>query len=211
MYTDVRKTLLNVAYFVMVYTTQQLISILETEMRATCNGERILLSSANRINNPVLAKALDLEKVGKVFAYQDFRRQIHEYQREYDVSGVIWRACTFGNQRIQFPEIHNQLIAVSGDKEILMSAKESILSFWQEMTQNMNFWLAVDSRFPIAQNMIDEMILQAEWAEIDASQTDLYLGLCWGNPKEYIYQWAKPESGCHRIIAAVNEPSSIKV
>lgn len=195
----------------MIYTTQQLINILETEMRATCNGERILLSSANRIDHPVLAKVLDLKKVGKVFAYQDFRRQIHEYQREYNVSGVIWRVCTFGNQTIQFPEIHNQLIAVRGDKEILMSAKASILSFWREMTQNMNFWLAIDCRFPISEAMIAEMIQQAEWAEIDATRTDLYLGLCWGDPKEYIYQWAKPESGCHRIIAAVNEPSSIKV
>jgi hypothetical protein len=195
----------------MIYTTQQLINILDTEMRATCNGERILLNCANRIDNPVLAKALNLEKVGKVFAYQDFRRQIHEYQREYQVSGVIWRVCTFNNQTIQFPEIHNQLIAVLGDKEILMAAKSSILEFWQEMTQNMKFWLAVDCQFPISENMIAEFIQQAEWAEIDATRTDLYLGLCWGNPKEYIYQWAKPESGCHRIIAAVNEPSSIKV
>lgn len=195
----------------MIYTTQQLINILDTEMRATCNGKRILLNCANRIDNPVLAKALNLEKVGKVFAYQDFRRQIHEYQREYQVSGVIWRVCTFNNQTIQFPEIHNQLIAVSGDKEILMSAKSSILEFWREMTQNMKFWLAVDCQFPISEKMIADLIQQAEWAEIDATRTDLYLGLCWGNPKEYIYQWAKPESGCHRIIAAVNQPSSIKV
>lgn len=210
MYTDVKETLFN-GSFVMIYTTQQLINILDTEMRATCNGERILLNCANRIDNPVLAKALNLEKVGKVFAYQDFRRQIHEYQREYQVSGVIWRVCTFNNQTIQFPEIHNQLIAVSGDKEILMAAKSSILEFWQEMTQNMKFWLAVDCQFPISEKMIADLIQQAEWAEIDATRTDLYLGLCWGDPKEYIYQWAKPESGCHRIIAAVNQPSSIKV
>jgi hypothetical protein len=195
----------------MIYTTQQLIDILETEMRATCNGERILLSSAHRIDNPVLAKALDLEKVGKVFAYQDFRRQIHEYQLEHNVSGVIWRVCTFGRQTIRFPEIHNQLIAIAGDKEILIAAKASILSFWREMTQTMKFWLSIDLQFPISENLIETLIRQAEWAEIDATRTDLYLGLCWGNPKEYIYQWAKPESGCHRIVAAADEPSSIKV
>jgi hypothetical protein len=52
---------------------------------------------------------------------------------------------------------------------------------------------------------------EAEWAELDAAQTELYLGLCWGNPQEYQYQWAKPDSGCHRIIAAKDEPSAIKV
>jgi len=43
------------------------------------------------------------------------------------------------------------------------------------------------------------------------ARTELYLGLCWGNPLEHQYQWAQPFSGCHRIIAAVDEPSSIKV
>ncbi|ACK70587.1 conserved hypothetical protein [Gloeothece citriformis PCC 7424] len=195
----------------MTYTTQQLIDILEQEMRATWRGERILLSSNNQIINPVVAKAIDMQKVNKVFAYQDFRRQIHEYQREHQVSGIIWRVCKFGDKSIRFPELHNQLIAVPGDKEILMSAKESVLSFWHEMTHQMNYWLVIHRRRQITPDSLEELIQQAEWAEIDAAQTELYLGLCWGNPQEYQYQWAKPNSGCHRIIAAINEPSTIKV
>ncbi len=196
---------------VMTYTTQQLIEILETEMRATWRGERILLSSQNRIDNPVLAKAINLEKANKVFAYQDFRRQIHEYQKQYQVSGLIWRKCTFWGQSISFPELHNQLIAVEGDKETLMSFKNEILQFWQTVTQEMKFWLVAHSRRPLPQDSLGELILQSEWAELDAARTELYLGLCWGNPQDYQYQWAKPQSGCHRIIAAIHEPSSIKV
>jgi hypothetical protein len=195
----------------MAYTTQQLIEILEQELRATWKGERILLSSAERIDNPVVAKALDLQKVGKVFAYQDFRRQIHDYQQQHQVSGIIWRECSFQGRSLRFPELHNQLIPVAGDKEILMAAKESVVSFWWERTQDMNFWLAAHRRRPILSDSVEEFIEQVEWAEIDAAQTELYLGLCWGNPQEYQYQWAKPESGCHRIIAAIDEPSSIKV
>jgi hypothetical protein len=195
----------------MTYTTQQLIEILEQELRATWKGERILLSSADRIDNPVIAKALDWQKVSKVFVYQDFRRQIHEYQQQHRVSGIIWRECTFGGKSIRFPELHNQLIAVPGDKEMLIAAKESVLDFWREMTQKMNFWLVANRYRPIAADSIEELIQEVEWAEIDAAQTELYLGLCWGHPQEYQYHWAKPRSGCHRIIAAMTEPSSIKV
>jgi hypothetical protein len=195
----------------MKYTTQQLIDILEQELKATWKGERIVLSSAARLNNQVVAKALDMQKVSKVFAYQDFRRQIHEYQQKNHVSGIIWRVCRFHGKSVRFPELHNQLIAIPGDKEILISAKNSILSFWEENTENMNFWLSAHHRRPISRQSLAELIQEAEWAEIDAAQTELYLGLCWGHPQEYQYQWAKPDSGCHRIIAATNEPSAIKV
>lgn len=194
----------------MTYSTQQLIDILEQEMRATWKGERILLSSAQRIDNPVLAKAINLEKANKVFAYQDFRRQVHHYQQQYQVSGIIWRDCTFEHQSIRYPEIHNQLIALDSDKEILIAAKASVISFWREMTQGMNFWLASERR-QIALELLEKFIQQTEWAEIDAAQTELYLGLCWGNPQEHQYLWAKPKSGCHRIIATADKPSSIKV
>lgn len=195
----------------MTYTTQELIEILDRELRATWKGERVLLSSAERIDNPVIAKALDLHKVNKVFIYQDFRRQIHEYQQNNRVSGIIWRECTFGGQSIRFPELHNQLVAVPGDKQTLMAAKASVIAFWHQMTHSMNFWLAANRRRPISFESMAEFIEEAEWAEVDAAQTELYLGLCWGNPQEYQYQWAKPNSGCHRIIAAITEPSSIKV
>lgn len=195
----------------MAYSTQQLIEILEREMHATWKGERLLLSSAERIDNPVIAKAIDLGKVGKVFAYQDFRRQVHDYQRQYQVSGVIWRVCQWGDRTLRYPEIHNQLIAVEGDKETLMAAKASVLEFWNSITVNMKFWLALNSRRPISADSLAEFVEQAQWAELDVARTELYLGLCWGNPLEHQYQWAQPFSGCHRIIAAVGEPSSIKV
>lgn len=195
----------------MTYSTQQLIQILEQEMRATLKGERVLLFPDERLDNPVIAKAINLEKAEKVFVYQDFRKQIHQYQEKHQVSGLIWRNCSFQGRSLNYPELHNQLIAVEGDKEILMAAKTEVLRFWEENTRGMNFWLAVHRHRPLSADSLEELILEAEWAEIDAARTEIYLGLCWGNPQESPYQWAKPASGCHRIIAALSEPSSIKV
>ncbi len=203
----------------MAYTTQELIQILDLELRANWKGQRILLSFAERIDNPVVAKALDPQKLSKVFAYQDFRHQVHEYQKQHRVSGIIWRVSNFKGKSVRFPELHNQLIAVPGDKEILLAAKDSVLAFRREVTASMSFWLASsqpryslgNSRQPITTEQVEELAKQVEWAEVDAARTEIYLGLCWGNPQEHQYQWSFPQSGCYRIIAANQEPSSIKV
>ena len=207
----------------MTYTTQELIEILDRELKANWKGKRIVLSSEERINDPVVSKLLDMEKVSKVFAYQDFRRQIHEYQKQYQVSGIIWRECSFHNKTIRYPEVYNQLIPIEGDKATLIQAKSSIIEFWRETTANMQFWLVnapgkkkskSDTNSyhqKISLDYLEKLINQTEWAEIDAACTEIYLGLCWGDPSEYRYQWAKPKSGCDRIIASHNKPSSIKI
>ena len=126
----------------MTYTTQELIEILDRELKASCQGKRIVLSSKERINDPVVSKLLDMKQVSKVFAYQDFRSQIHQYQKQHRVSGIIWRNCHFKEQTICFPEIYNQLIPIEEDKQVLIQAKEPIINFWQEVTAGMKFWLA---------------------------------------------------------------------
>jgi hypothetical protein len=222
----------------MTYTTEELIEILDRELQANWQGKRVVLSSAERINDPVVAKLLDMDRVSKVFAYQDFRTQIHQYQQQHQVSGIIWRNCTFQDQTIRYPEVCDRLIAIESDKAILIESKALIIDFWHRVTVGMNFWLAnmpgsnnkFRSQVPLGKSpysknkqansslhekispeYVDRAISQAEWAEIDATRREIYLGLCWGDPSEYRYQWAKPKSGCDRIIAAEKEPSSIKI
>jgi hypothetical protein len=202
----------------MSYTTAQLIQILDQELRANWRGERVLLSPAQRIDNPAIAKALDPSRLSKVFAYRDFRAQIHEYQHQHRVSGLVWRTCTFRGRELRFPELHNQLIAIEGDKDILMATKDLVLKFWQDLTQDLTLWqvsddcAAADGNYRcLTTEALEQLMQRAEWAEVDAAQTELFLGLCWGKPEERHYRWAYPQSGCDRIIAAPNQPSSIKV
>ncbi|MGV2827521.1 hypothetical protein [Myxosarcina sp. GI1(2024)] len=202
----------------MTYTTQELIRILDRELKENWKGQRIVLSSDKRLGDPVVAKALNMDRVSKVFAYQDFRRQIHEYQQQHRVSAITWRSCSFKERTVRYPETHNQLIPIPGDKEILIRAKNSILNFWQEVTVGMNFWLvnapgssSKNRHQKITADYVRKLTQQTEWAEIDATRTEIYLGLCWGDPAEYRYQWAKPKSGCDRIVASLTQPSTIKI
>jgi hypothetical protein len=195
----------------MPYSTQDLIQILDEELRAHWKGERVLLSSSQRIDNPVIALMLGPEKLSKVFAYREFREQIHIYQRQHEVSGIIQRHCTFEGKTLEFPELHNQLVAIPGDKECLVAAKIPVLEFWNWAIADKKLWLAGPEPRQTTTAYVEELIQQAEWAELDVSRTELYLGLCWGNPEECHYQWSKPESGCNRIIATATEPNPIKV
>lgn len=194
----------------MAYTTAELLEFLDQELRAAWRGERILLSSGQRLN-PVVAKAIGTDKLSKVFAVQDFRDQIHHYQREHNVSGLVWHTCRFQGRSHQFPELHPQLVPIQSDKTTLAAAKEGVIKFWRSSIQNLRLWRSGSPPLPLELATIERWISEAEWAEIDATRSELYLRLCWGDPKVCHYDWARPDSGCERIIAAIAEPSSIKV
>ena len=194
----------------MVYTTAELLDFLDQELRAAWRGERVVLSSEERLN-PVVAKAIGSQKLSKVFAVQDFRDQIHHYQRAHNVSGLVWHTCRFQGRSHQFPELHPQLIATEAAKRTLEAAKAAVIDFWRASIPNLRLWRSGAPPSPLELATIERWIAEAEWAEIDATRSELYLRLCWGDPKVCHYDWARPDSGCERIIAAIAEPSSIKV
>lgn len=194
----------------MSYTTEQLIEILDQELRANWQGKRVLFSSSHRLNNPVLAKAIGADKLSKVFAYRDFRAQIHDYQRQHRVSGLIWRVCRFNGLEVECPELHNQLIAIPEDKETLKAIKPQILEFWQQATVGLTLWEEGDPPREIDPETVNERIKEAEWLEVETTRKELILNLCWGSPKECHYQWARPHSGRDRVIATnQQQPSQI--
>lgn len=195
----------------MAYTTAQLLEILEAEMRAAVRGDRLLLNNDRRLDNPVITKAIGPQKLSQIYAFQDFRDQIHQYQLVEGVSGIVWRNCHFQGRSVRFPEIHPQLTATAEDKLRLGAAKGAVIAFWQASIQGLKLWRATNPPEPIEQAQVERLIEKAEWADIEATREELYLLLCWGNPKESYYAWAYPESGCDRIIAAPQTPSGIKV
>jgi hypothetical protein len=194
----------------MSYSTEELLDILDQELRAAWRGERVLLSSDERMN-PVIAKAIGTEKLSKVFAVQDFREQIHHYQREHSVSGLVWHTCRFQGRSHQFPELHPQLIPLPSDKLMLVQAKPGVMEFWRNSIAGLRLWQSGSPPRQVDLARVNQWIAEAEWAEIDATRSELYLRLCWGDPKVCHYDWARPDSGCERIIAAIAEPSAIKV
>ncbi|HSM84336.1 MAG TPA: hypothetical protein VLS96_21785 [Nodosilinea sp.] len=195
----------------MTYTTEQLLDFLDQELRATWQGERVVLSSAERIDNPVLSKAIGADKLSKVFAIQDFRAQIHQYQQQHGVSGLVWHTCQFRGRSLRVPELHPQLIAIPADKAALAAARPAMLDFWRQSIDGLRLWRAGSDPQPVDRDTVEAALAASEWVELSATRSELYLGICWGDPKDCHCDWAKPESGCDRIIATAGEPSGIKV
>lgn len=195
----------------MAYTTAQLLEILDAEMKAAVRGDRLLLTSDRRLDNPVITKAIGPQKLSQIYAFQDFREQIHQYQIAEGVSGIVWRECHFQGRSVRFPEIHPQLTAIAEDKLKLGAAKGAVIAFWRDSIANLRLWRATNPPEPVAIEQVNALIERAEWADVEATRSELYLLLCWGNPKESYYAWAYPESGCDRVIATRTQPSGIKV
>ena len=195
----------------MAYTTAQLLDILDAEMKAAVRGDRQLLNDDRRLDNPVITKAIGPQKLSQIYAFQDFRDQIHQYQIVEGVSGIVWRECKFQGRSVRFPEIHPQLTATAEDKLRLGAAKGAVIAFWRASIAGLRLWRATNPPEPIELTRVEKLIEKAEWADVEATREELYLLLCWGNPKESYYAWAYPDSGCDRIIATPQTPSGIKV
>ena len=190
-----------------VYNTQELIEILASERQACIKGERLNLT-VKASGNPAIDCLVDVEGLQKFTAYQDFRAAVHRYQRERQVSGIVWRHLTVQNKTLRYPVVHEQLIAIAGDVEILKSYQASVLAFWQQVTRGMDLYLSIgggkDYR-AIASGEIESIASRTEWGTLwkweKSAFFEMVLQLAWGKPEEASYRREWPASGSEYIHA----------
>ena len=190
-----------------LYTTEELIKILADERQACLNGQRLSLT-AKASGNPVIDKLLKPDGIQKFRAYQDFKAAVHRYQREHQVSGIVWRHVTVKGKTLTIPEVDAQLIALPSDIETLEAAKASILAFWHEVTAGMELYLSVnngkDHRL-IMPDDVGRISYRTEWASLckweKSDFLEIVLQLGWGKPEEAAYKRGWPNSGSEYIHA----------
>lgn len=192
-----------------VYNTQELIEIVAAERQACLKGERLKLDVAVS-GNPVIDQLITTEGLQKFTAYQDFKASIHEYQRQNQVSGIVWKDLTVKGKTLNYPEADSHLIALDRDLEILKAAKKSMLEFWDEITADMDLYLSVSNgRLHERINILDveRLAQRTEWANFlkweNANFLELILQMGWGKPEEAAYKRGRPHSGSE-FIHAVN-------
>ena len=76
--------------------------------------------------NPVIDRFLKSEGVQKFTAYQNFKAAVHEYQREHQVSGIVWREIAVKGNTLRYPAVDDELIALPVDLITLKAAKISM-------------------------------------------------------------------------------------
>jgi len=190
-----------------VYTTEELIQILATERQACLKGERLKLE-VTVSGNPVIDQFIRTDGLQKFTAYQDFKAAIHDYQKEHQVSGIVWREMIVKGKSLRYPEVDNQLVALTSDMAILQSAKNSILNFWYEVTMGMDLYLSFNNSKQhqlITTSDVERIAQRTEWASLwkweNPNFLELILQLGWGNPEEASYKRGRPHSGSEYIHA----------
>ncbi|WP_353931580.1 hypothetical protein WJM97_03050 [Okeanomitos corallinicola TIOX110] len=192
-----------------VYNTQELIEIVAAERQACLKGKRLKLDVAVS-GNPVIDQLITTEGLQKFTAYQDFKASIHEYQRQNQVSGIVWKDLTVKGKTLNYPEVDSHLIALDQDLEILTAAKQSMLEFWDGITAEMDLYLSVSNgRLHEKINTLDveRIAHRTEWASFlkweNSNFLELILQMGWGKPEEAAYKRGRPHSGSE-FIHAVN-------
>src|SRR5690349_16667303 len=176
-----------------VYTTEELIQILAAERQACLKGERLKLE-VKVSGNPVIDQFIKTDGLQKFTAYQDFKAAIHDYQKENQVSGIVWREMNVKGKNLRYPEVDAELIALTNDLEILKTAKNSILEFWYEVTADMDLYLSFNNskqHQKITQPDVERIAQITEWASLwkweNSSFLEIILQLGWGKPEEARY------------------------
>jgi hypothetical protein len=190
-----------------VYSTEELIKILADERRACMNGERLNLA-ASASGNPLIDRFLKTDGIQKFSAYRDFKASVHRYQRQHQVSGIVWRQLTIQGKTLRYPVIDEQLVALDRDLEILKTAKASILAFWCSVTLGMDLYLSINTGIDYRQitaNEVGAIAKRTEWASLfqhgNSTFWEIILQLGWGKPEEASYKRGWPTSGSEYIHA----------
>jgi len=190
-----------------VYTTEELITILDTERQACLTGQRLNLTVAIS-GNPLIDRLVRPDGLQKFAAYCDFRAMIHAYQQEHNVSGLIWRELTLKGHTLRYPQIHEQLIALPSDLNLLKLARSSILRFWEEVTVGMDYYLSLNNGKDfraIEPAAISGIVDRTEWAGLIPYQgtnfLELILQLGWGQPDAADFKRGWPTAGSEQIHA----------
>ncbi|MBE9032391.1 hypothetical protein IQ266_21875 [filamentous cyanobacterium LEGE 11480] len=191
-----------------VYSTEELIQILADEQRACMSGERLNLAAQPSGINHVIDRLIEPTGIQKFTAYENFRTTIHQYQQEHQVSGIVWQEITFNDRTLKFPKIDEQLASLNQDLQVLSAAKLDVVNFWQQVTDAMQLFLAMQRgiRFePSDYPAIERIIARSEWATLShhgrGENLEIILQLGWGKPEAARYRRDFPHSGSESVHA----------
>jgi hypothetical protein len=190
------------------YNTEDLIRILAAERKACMTGQRLNLAASPSGFSPVLDRFLNLDGIQKFTAYNDFRSTVHQYQREHQVSGIVWQTLTVRDRSLRSPKVDEQLIALPQDLVLLRSFKPILLKFWWQVIEGMDLFLSMNGgkvHERIQRQDVDRIAGHTEWASLTqqgkADYLEIILQLGWGQPEAATYRRGFPDSGSESVHA----------
>lgn len=171
----------------MTYTTEQLLEALENELSLHLKGDRTFFSATTHHEN--VSASID--------SYWNIRDQIHAYQAQHSVSGLVIESVELPNGGlIKIPVQHDQLDLVDGDMDVLKAAKDRVVATFLDQITASPFYLCqtIESRdkgkwdMETTPEFIRYFSGDMDWAELswyDEGTFSLKIG--YGEPAEADY------------------------
>jgi hypothetical protein len=192
-------------------TTEELKALLDAQRKAVMNGAKVMLGDGNPGLRAIVKQTLDkeassdplyrlfgLEGLETIWAYQDYRTLIQQYQVENQISAIEWQSIKMGDRLISFPDINDQLVCLESDLEVLRNYKTLVVAAWAEHTKNKNlmFWYEDSYRnyssfyCDVTRDEVLNLANNCEWAMLydwkeEPEEVTLQVG--WGDPLEADY------------------------
>lgn len=208
----------------MTYTTQELIKLLEGERDACMNGDRLKLSATITGLSKEADAILGAKGIQQIASYHDFRTEIWKYQVQNLISGIVWEEIDIKDKLFRFPTVHDQLLSLPSDVELMKSYKGCVVGFWRNVTQGLQLWRSGSNHkgherpdMIISPAEADLLISQSEWVTLSANTFDhklrrwtldseptdreILIQLGWGWPELAGYWQHWPEHHCEWITA----------
>ncbi|MBP0001539.1 MAG: hypothetical protein J7641_21540 [Cyanobacteria bacterium SID2] len=105
-----------------------------------------------------------------------------------------------------YPQVHDRLIALDRDLDILRQSKSEILAFWDSATVSMDLYLSVDrgkDYVSVSHQDVRPIDRRTEWANIwkweNGNFLEVVLQLGWGQPHEAAYRRGSLTSGSEYV------------
>lgn len=114
-------------------TTADLVEIIEQEFARSCDVIRVSSPVTNfrkQGYTEFWQEKWDLDVLcwtGAVDSFWDVRKAVQSYQVSQGISGIVSDALEVEGKRCDFPGLHDQLIMVDGDIDILRSPNNSVV------------------------------------------------------------------------------------
>jgi hypothetical protein len=190
------------------YSTQDLLRILAQERQACIAGQRLNLAAIPSGVNPLIDRFVNADGIQRFTAYNDFRQTIHRYQKEHQISGLVWEEIRVNGKSLRYPKVDDQLVSLPDDLKVLRSHKATVIHFWNDITATMDLYLGLNSGKiyrPISKSDFDRILKRSEWASLTpqgkAENLEIILQLGWGKPEEAVYRRGFPDSGSEYVHA----------
>ncbi|MBD2076310.1 hypothetical protein H6F86_20985 [Phormidium sp. FACHB-592] len=170
-----------------IYTPEELEQICLNEVNSFMDKKKVPQSvllveqdieTANSIATDLMGELgsfIGAKRLLEINSYWEFRDRVHEYQKQYNVSGLTFGEMTVDGKLVKFPKVCGQLILLPDDMDVLKAFVPRAIELFRHWSERNNAYVRYVANlkggweFDVETNLrhIEYVSESADWVELD--------------------------------------------